>query len=200
MSGTTALAAVLSGHRLTVAHVGDSRAVLATRQSAGGPVVARQLTTDHTPRVEAERDRVVKAGGVILTVDQIDGVKDKDIQAWGPEFGNDGDPPRVWAPNADWPGTAFTRSLGDRVAKTLGVICVPDITTVDVDPSTMPFVILASDGVWEFISPQQAVEIVAGVADPHEAVEKLVETAYQSWMANEPRSDDITAVIVYFDK
>lgn len=24
-----------------------------------------------------------------------------------------GDPPRLWAPGAAWPGTAFTRSIGD---------------------------------------------------------------------------------------
>ena len=24
-----------------------------------------------------------------------------------------GDPPRIWAPGANFPGTAFTRSLGD---------------------------------------------------------------------------------------
>ena len=26
---------------------------------------------------------------------------------------NDGDPPRLWAPDGDYPGTAFTRSIGD---------------------------------------------------------------------------------------
>lgn len=198
LSGTTALAGVVSGNKLTVAHVGDSRGVLAERERPGAPLKARQLTIDHTPRVQAEYDRVVKAGGVVLTVDQIDGVKDKNAKAWGPEFGNDGDPPRVWAPGADWPGTAFTRSLGDRVAKTLGVICVPEITTVEVDPATTPFAILASDGVWEFLSPQQAVDIIASTDDRDAAIEKLLETAYEAWMANEPRSDDITAIVIYF--
>ncbi|KAK2079208.1 hypothetical protein QBZ16_002899 [Prototheca wickerhamii] len=188
----------LSASMLTVAHVGDSRGVLAERERPGAPLKARQLTVDHTPRVQAEYDRVVKAGGVVLTVDQIDGVKDKNAKAWGPEFGNDGDPPRVWAPGADWPGTAFTRSLGDRVAKTLGVICVPEITTVEVDPATTPFAILASDGVWEFLSPQQAVDIIASTDDRDAAIEKLLETAYEAWMANEPRSDDITAIVIYF--
>lgn len=114
LSGTTALMGVVSGATLTVAHVGDSRAVLATRAAPGAAPTARQLTVDHTPRVPEEHERVTRAGAVILTVDQLEGIKDKSLQCWGPEFDGDGDPPRVWAPNADWPGTAFTRSLGDR--------------------------------------------------------------------------------------
>ncbi|KFM24081.1 Protein phosphatase 2C and cyclic nucleotide-binding/kinase domain-containing protein [Auxenochlorella protothecoides] len=147
-----------------------------------------------------EHERVTRAGAVILTVDQLEGIKDKSLQCWGPEFDGDGDPPRVWAPNADWPGTAFTRSLGDRVAKRLGVICVPEITTVEINPATTPFLIMASDGIWEFISPQAAVDLVAQYTDPLEAAEKLVEQAYNTWLANEPRSDDITVIIVAFDE
>ncbi|KAL6779576.1 hypothetical protein ACKKBG_A12830 [Auxenochlorella protothecoides x Auxenochlorella symbiontica] len=199
LSGTTALMGVVSGATLTVAHVGDSRAVLATRAAPGAAPTARQLTVDHTPRVPEEHERVTRAGAVILTVDQLEGIKDKSLQCWGPEFDGDGDPPRVWAPNADWPGTAFTRSLGDRVAKRLGVICVPEITTVDINPATTPFLIMASDGIWEFISPQAAVDLVAQYTDPLEAAEKLVEQAYNTWLANEPRSDDITVIIVAFD-
>lgn len=53
--GSTATAVMLSGQRLCVAHVGDSRAVLA---SHGGGIV--QLTKDHKPDdpVEAARIRV----------------------------------------------------------------------------------------------------------------------------------------------
>lgn len=38
-----------------------------------------------------------------------------------------GDPPRVWSPKGDYPGTAFTRSLGDCVAEECGVIAEPEI-------------------------------------------------------------------------
>ncbi len=39
--------------------------------------------------------------------------QDPNVQCWGTEQEDDGDPPRLWAPNAMYPGTAFTRSLGD---------------------------------------------------------------------------------------
>ena len=39
--------------------------------------------------------------------------QDPGVQCWGSEAEDSGDPPRLWAPNALYPGTAFTRSVGD---------------------------------------------------------------------------------------
>jgi protein phosphatase 1L len=68
-SGTTALTAMLrvpsegdakgSGGELTVAHVGDSRAVLCR----SGRAIA--LTVDHKPEDTAERERIERAGGFV---------------------------------------------------------------------------------------------------------------------------------------
>jgi serine/threonine protein phosphatase PrpC len=56
-SGTTATCVFLTQDRLTVAHVGDSTAVLV---GAGSP---RPLTRDHRVNHPAERQRILKAGG-----------------------------------------------------------------------------------------------------------------------------------------
>ena len=45
----------------------------------------------------------------------------------GEDIDEGGDPPRVWSANGDYPGTAFTRSLGDRVAEACGVDAEPEI-------------------------------------------------------------------------
>ena len=39
--------------------------------------------------------------------------QDPNVQCWGSEAEDSGDPPRLWAPHALYPGTAFTRSIGD---------------------------------------------------------------------------------------
>lgn len=39
--------------------------------------------------------------------------QDPSVQCWGSEAEDSGDPPRLWASNALYPGTAFTRSVGD---------------------------------------------------------------------------------------
>jgi hypothetical protein len=40
-------------------------------------------------------------------------LQDPGIQEWGVEQDDDGDPPRLWSPLGNYPGTAFTRSIGD---------------------------------------------------------------------------------------
>lgn len=57
--GCTAVTAVLLGSRLVVAHVGDSRAVLA-EDGRGVP-----LSVDHKPNRDDERDRIESDGGVV---------------------------------------------------------------------------------------------------------------------------------------
>jgi hypothetical protein len=66
----------------------------------------------HTCRRD-ECERVKRCGARVLTLDQLEGLKDPNVEYWGTEEDNDGDPPRLWAPNATYPGTAFTRSIGD---------------------------------------------------------------------------------------
>jgi len=39
----------------------------------------------------------------------------------GEDIDEGGDPPRIWSRYGEYPGTAFTRSLGDSIAEELGV-------------------------------------------------------------------------------
>ena len=52
-------------------------------------------------------------GARVLTLEQVEGFKDPEVQCWGTEEEDGGDPPRLWSPNGQYPGTAFTRSIGD---------------------------------------------------------------------------------------
>ncbi len=54
----------------------------------------------------------------------------------------------------------MTRSFGDEVAKRLGVTAEPEITEICFAEGDK-FIIIGSDGVWEFMSNQEAVNIVA---------------------------------------
>ena len=60
-----------------------------------------------------ECHRVIKAGARVLTLDQLEGLKDPGLPCWTNEAECDGDPPRLWAASGMYPGTAFTRSIGD---------------------------------------------------------------------------------------
>jgi cGMP-dependent protein kinase 2 len=157
MSGTTAITVLVRGKTLYVANVGDSRAVIAERR--GTDLVAVDLSSDQTPFRSDECARVKSCGARVLTLDQLEGLKNPNVQCWGGEEDDDGDPPRLWVANGMYPGTAFTRSLGDKIAEQIGVIAVPEVVTMELT-SGHPFFVLASDGVFEFLSSQQVVDMV----------------------------------------
>ncbi|XP_057447185.1 protein phosphatase 2C and cyclic nucleotide-binding/kinase domain-containing protein isoform X2 [Lotus japonicus] len=194
MSGTTAITVLVRGKTMYVANCGDSRAVIAERR--GKDIVAVDLSVDQTPFRNDELERVKLCGARVLTLDQIEGLKDPDVQCWGTEEDDDGDPPRLWVPNGMYPGTAFTRSIGDSIAETIGVVANPEIVVFELTQNH-PFFVLASDGVFEFLSSQTVVEMVAKFKDPRDACAAIVAESYRLWLQYETRTDDITVIIVH---
>lgn len=161
MSGTTAITVLVIGDKLYVANVGDSRAVISVKEGDDHTnIVAQDLSKDQTPFRNDECERVKECGARVLSVDQVEGVKDPTVQSWGDEESAGSDPPRLWMQNGMYPGTAFTRSVGDSIAEKIGVVAVPEVLTVQLTPKN-PFFLLASDGVFEFLSSQAVVDMVS---------------------------------------
>ncbi|XP_052886767.1 protein phosphatase 2C and cyclic nucleotide-binding/kinase domain-containing protein-like isoform X1 [Gossypium arboreum] len=196
MSGTTAITVLVRGRKIYVANSGDSRAVIAEKR--GKEIVAVDLSIDQTPFRVDELERVKLSGARVLTLDQIEGLKNPDVQCWGTEEGDDGDPPRLWVPNGMYPGTAFTRSIGDSIAETIGVVANPEIVMLELTEDH-PFFVLASDGVFEFLSSQTVVDMVAKHNDPRDACAAIVAESYRLWLQYETRTDDITVIVVHIN-
>ncbi|KAK9827257.1 hypothetical protein WJX81_004206 [Elliptochloris bilobata] len=186
LSGSTAVACLLRGARLTTAWAGDSRAVLARMHpdalpKRSGRPVAVPLTRDHEPCLAAEQRRIIMAGG------RVERMRDERGLPVGPQ--------RVWLAERGYPGLAMSRAIGDGLASLVGVTAEPECTAVDLTPGDR-FLLLASDGVWGVLSCQAAVDIVAGCATAEQGANKLVSVALQKWLAEENGcSDDITAVV-----
>ena len=72
-------------------------------------------------------------------------------------------------------GLAMARSFGDMAAESVGVFAEPELSEIHLTPQDQ-FIIWASDGVWEFITSQEAVDIVnVSMADgPQSACEAVV--------------------------
>lgn len=157
-SGTTAITVLVVGDTLFVANVGDSRAVIGVKD--GNQIVARDLSNDQTPFRKDEYERTKQSGARILTFDQVMGLSDPNIQTWGDEKSQDCDPPRLWLQNEPFPGTAFTRSVGDWTAEQIGVVAVPEVLVVKLNTANHLFFVVASDGVFDFLSSRAVVDMV----------------------------------------
>ncbi len=54
----------------------------------------------------------------------------------------------------------MARSLGDQAVKPIGVIANPEVVERDIDLKKDQFVIMASDGVWEFLSSEEVIDLI----------------------------------------
>lgn len=181
-SGSTACVSLLKGNMLYTAWVGDSRGVLGRRTPSG--IEGIDLTIDHKPDDAEERKRIQEHNGRVERL----------VDETGEPIG----PPRVWLQYAWIPGLAMSRALGDKIAHTVGVISEPGISVLELFPADA-FIILASDGVWEFIDTQEAVEIVDKHPKLEDGVTALIDEAYERWLQEEEGVvDDITATVVRF--
>lgn len=179
-SGTTAVFVAQVGNTLFCANTGDSRAILFNKNNS---IVC--LTTDHKPDDPIEKERIISSGGRV----------EKMI-----ESGQSVGPFRVWLKYEDYPGLAMSRSLGDFVSKSIGCSCSPEIVEHKLTKMSK-FLVIASDGVWEFLSNIKVCRIIDpfyAKRDPEGACAKLVEESAKMWKKEDEGQDDITCVIIFF--
>ena len=186
-SGSTCVSIIFSPERLFCINVGDSRCVLGKFNSNKNEWIAMNLSRDHKPSEPNEKERILKNEG------KVEPYVDNEGNFIGPE--------RVWLKNGDGPGLAMSRSFGDEVAHTVGVIVNPEIFDyhfVEEDK----FIIIASDGIWEFISSEEVVEITKNFYlknDLEGALDYLYNESVKRWMINENIIDDITIVLLFLE-
>lgn len=180
-AGTTACVALLQDQKITLANAGDSRAVMARKRS-DGQYDSVDLTVDQNPDSPDEMDRIIQLGGYV-----------------SPPPG-EGLSARVWLdPEMTQIGLAMARSIGDHAVADVGVIADPVVTSYELREKD-EFMILASDGVWEFLESSAAVQIVGDHLDElgaTKACQALIEAAASRWHEEEGEyRDDITAIVV----
>ena len=179
-SGTTCVMVLQVGEKILCANVGDSRAIMVKENNVIIP-----LSIDQKPDDPEERKRIEENGGEISQYE---------------EDGEKSGPFRVWKKGEVYPGIAMSRSIGDFIATTLGVVPVPKFIEEKIDKDTK-FIVLASDGVWEFLSNEKVAEIVMPYYkknDPDGACKALIKKSTEWWNQEDIVVDDITAIVVFF--
>lgn len=181
-SGTTAVTVLKQGKHLVIGNVGDSRAILGTKDEKGA-YVSVQLTVDLKPNLPREAERIRQCRGRVFALHD------------EPEVS------RVWLPFDDSPGLAMARAFGDFCLKDYGVIAVPEMCYRQLTDRDQ-FMVLATDGIWDVLSNDEVVQVVAQAPTRATAARALVESAVRVWRLKYPSSkvDDCAVVCLYVDQ
>jgi len=211
LSGSTCVSVIYTPQKLIIANIGDSRCVLGKciepekdeeifsniheesnpnqkKLDSNKKWVALNLSRDHKPTIPEEAKRILKTGGRIRQM------KDDDGEFIGPL--------RVYMKEKDMPGLAMTRSFGDYFGSTAGVISEPEVTEYYLKEEDK-FMVLASDGLFEFMESQEVVEIIKDYYEKNDIVgccEYLYKESTIKWLREEEDTiDDITIILVFFE-
>ncbi len=211
--GATAVIALIFNNMLYVANAGDARAVLCEkriqRTKYDEPIVTKRLSTDHTGQNPHEKARIEKIpGGKVITD------KDSTIFGW-PQLS------LYFSPRENIIDTRArkdiriqgilepSRSLGDQSLKPY-ITSRPEIKTIKLD-GKQEFLILASDGLWDVMTDEAAVQFVSAQMRMYRVTHKtitqniaqrithnLVNFALRIYRSYRMEADNITATIVFF--
>ncbi|CRH02340.1 protein phosphatase PPM6, putative [Plasmodium relictum] len=181
LSGTTCTIILYNflTKKIYSAHTGDSRAVMGKQSLQTNKFRAYNITEDHKPSLKLEKDRIVAFGG---EVKKLQG----DVSY------------RVFVKDEMYPGLAMSRAIGDITSSFIGVTCEPTIKILDKSDEDK-FIIVATDGIWEFISSEECVQMVSKKRKKkvHIAMEEIIKESWKRW-AKIDTVDDMTLVILYF--
>ena len=188
-SGTTCVLVFQLEENIICANAGDSRAILIFDEKNNENLNYTKvfpLSYDCKPENPKEKQRINSSGGSVEQVED--------------EFGTAVGPFRVWAKGKDYPGLSMSRSIGDVDAKKIGVIPNPQIIEYTIKPQSK-YMIICSDGVWEFITNEEAMNIGNKFYLRNDALglcNELTKLSTELWTKEDSVVDDITCVVVFF--
>ena len=186
-SGSTCVSILFTPNKLYCINVGDSRSILGKYLEKEKKWISMNLSRDHKPSEPDEMLRIKKFGGI--------------VESYRDNCGNFVGPERVWGVDMEGPGLAMSRSFGDEKGHEIGVVVAPEILEHFFEKDDK-FIIMASDGIWEFISNEEVVNIVKDYYLENNiegAIEHLYNEASKRWIMEEHVIDDITVIIIFLN-
>ena len=172
-SGTTLCSAFLLGKILYISNIGDSRIILGNYNPNLNKWTCKQLSLDHIPTSPNENKRILSDNGKVKKLRN--------------EMGEEIGPYRVFEKDKDsiLPGLSMSRSIGDSMAKKIGVIFEPELLKYELNINDK-IIIVGSDGFWIYINNEEAISLAGKYYEDgiktEEASAKLVEIAKEKWM------------------
>lgn len=175
-SGCTAVVSLVRGRQLVVANAGDSRCVVCRSGQA------LDMSLDHKPEDEAEYSRIRNAGGRVTKEGRVNG------------------------------GLNLSRAIGDHAykrnkdleLKDQMITSLPDVKTLEIDPATDEFMVMACDGIWNNMTSQEVVDFVKHELDGgNHQLSAICEKLFDVCLAPDTSGDgtgcdNMTCIIVRF--
>ncbi|GFE54494.1 serine-threonine phosophatase 2C [Babesia ovis] len=186
-SSCTGITVLMIKDYTVVAHVGDSRVSLCFEER--GQVSARFITTDHKPDMPNEKRRIIASGG---SVQYLPTHNNKPFLRGGDflQRKSKGEQPMQ---------IQYSRAFGGKDLKTYGLVCEPDITVFRRGKQHRAMII-ASDGLWDTFESHQAFSKAFFARSKGEnPSQSLVEYALRENKFTARRSDNITAIVIFFE-
>ncbi|CAL5440374.1 unnamed protein product [Camellia sinensis] len=172
-SGSTACVAIIRNNQLFVANAGDSRCVISRKGQA------YNLSRDHKPDLEAEKDRIVKAGGFV-------------------QYGRVNGSLNL----ARAIGDMELKQNKSLPAEKQIVTANPDVNTVELCDDD-EFLVIACDGIWDCMSSQQVVDYVQHQLNAETKLSVVCERVLDRCLAPSAGGegcDNMTMILVQFKK
>ena len=176
--------------KLYTANLGDSRAIIIKHQQSSSGKEDKNiwsyepLSRDHTPSEPDEAERIIQFGGEIQKIQNEDGTFEG--------------PLRIFKKNEEGPGLAMSRSFGDSEGESLGIIAEPEVKEYLIKKEDKALII-ASDGLWEYTTNEEVVDIVKKMweeKDVDKIVNELYKASIENWKKENCNIDDITIICV----
>jgi len=185
LSGSTCVSLIYTPKKIFCINAGDSQCVIG--RFNGKNWESKDLSIPHKPDDKKEKERIINSGGIVSQV------KDENGELVGPL--------RIWLKEGELPGLSVSRSFGDQIAHQVGVICEPEVVEYNLHEEDK-FIILASDGIWQFISSQECIDIIKDYYIKQNykgAMKHLYKEACNRWLDEEGEIDDITLIIIFLE-
>ena len=200
-SGTTLVIAVIRNDEITVANIGDSKAILGYRMKlttdpneSNYGFIVQPLSASHKPDSPEEKSRITANGGRVMVVVDYQGIP------CGPA--------RVYLKRENIPGLAMSRSLGDDAVHDVGVSSEPTFETIklknlwdngipvgDDDNAPRFVLIVATDGLFDVLSNIDIMKVAHEFKyDPCKSVGILNQKSQAQWLKTFGLADDTTII------
>lgn len=184
-ASSTGVSIFLWKNLLTVAHIGDSKACIA--KLINGNLQPEWLTVDHKPNMPHELQRIEASGGSLAWLHG-----NKPYIRGGDFFRRqaDGEHPKQ---------LNYSRAFGGKDLKMFGLSAEPDINHFEISKEDK-LVLLASDGLWDVLSPKHACEIaLAARREGRLGSKEIIQRAIQEMPVCGVR-DNITVIAIFLNE